>query len=201
VHDYAYSFDASISTEIAPVIFQRPNDKHYYIYCSWYQRSQPRQNKGIAIWQGTKLDNPDFKLIDTLPIQSTYTVDKWKQYQFGNKLLFIPQPKWHDIWHFDLFEYDGNLYMISCAEMDDNIMLSKSEDWIHFTTYRKPLINAHYTESKIAKRLYLYKPTAFVKNDSLYLFYTGNEQNSTENWRNKLYYTVKPMSKILRELE
>ena len=183
------------------MIFQRPNDKHYYIYCSWYQRSQPRQNKGIAIWQGTKLDNPDFQLIDTLPIQSTYTVDKWKQYQFGNKLLFIPQPKWHDIWHFDLFEYDGNLYMISCAEMDDNIMLSKSEDWIHFTTYRKLLINAHYTESKIGKELCLYKPTAFLKNDSLYLFYTGNEQNSTENWRNKLYYTVKPMSKILRELE
>ena len=91
--------------------------------------------------------------------------------------------------------------MISCAEMDDNIMLSKSEDWVNFNTYKTPLVNAHYTESQIGKRLYLYKPTALIKNDTLHLFYTGNEQNSTENWRNRLYHTVKPMREILSELE
>ena len=201
VYDYAYSFEASVSTEIAPVILQRPNEEHYYIYFSWYQRVQPRQSKGLAIWQGTSLTNPDFKLIDTVPIQSTYTVDKWKQLRLANHLFFIPQRKWHDIWHFDLLEYYGDLYMISCAEMDDNIMLSKTEDWVNFTTYKMPLVNAHYTESQIGKRLYLYKPTAFIKNDSLHLFYSGNEQNSTENWRNRLYHTVKPMREILSELE
>lgn len=199
--DYAFSYDATISTEISPIILQRPGDDSYFMYASWYQRSQPRKNKGLAIWKGTSLSSPDFTLIDTLPIQSTLTVDKWKQLQIGKKLLFVPQPKWHDIWHFDLFEYDGDLYMISCAEMDDNIMLSKSEDWVNFTTYKTPLVNAHYTESQIGKRLYLYKPTAFIKNDSLHLFYTGNEQNSTENWRNRLYHTVKPMREILSELE
>lgn len=201
VYDYAYSYDASVGTEIAPVILQRPNDEHYYIYCCWYQRTNPRQNKGLAIWSGTQLDNPDFKLIDTLPIQSTHTVDKWKQMKMGSILLFIPQRKWHDIWHFDLFEYRGVLYMISCGEMDDNIMLSKSDDWVHFTTYRIPLVNAHHVESRIGERLFLYKPTAFLQNDTLHLYYTGNMQNSTENWRNKLYYTSMPMSEILNRLE
>ena len=201
VCDCVVNENPNISVDISPTIMYNCKTDKYYIYASWYCTKPIRHNKGLAIWKGTSLSSPDFTLIDTLPIQSTLTVDKWKQLQIGRKLLFVPQPKWHDIWHFDLFEYDGDLYMISCAEMDDNIMLSKSNDWVNFSTYRTPLVNAHYTESHTGERLYLYKPTAFVQNDTLHLFYTGNTMKSREEWRNKLYHTAMPMTKLVDKIE
>jgi hypothetical protein len=78
--------------------------------------------------------------------------------------------------------------MVSCAEKDDNIMLSESSDWKHFKTWKKPLINNHYSEKHTGYRQYYYKPTAIVQNDSLYLFYTANSQD--DNDRNQLYLSV-----------
>lgn len=151
----------------------------YYIYAAWYQYEPERKNKGIAIWKSESLENPSFELAETISFESLYTVDKQVNIPlFGHK-FYIPIPLWHDLWHFDLFEYEGNLYMVSVAEKGDNIMLSVAEDWKHFKTYRKPLINNHYTENYCGYRQYYYKPTAFVKDDMLHVFYTANAKENT----------------------
>lgn len=154
----------------------------YYIYAAWYQYELVRKNKGIAIWKGTSLENPDFELQDTISFESIYTVDKCAQVRLNKYIYYIPKPQWHDMWHFDLFDYDGKLYMVSVAEKGDNIMLSVADDWVHFKTYRKPLVNNHYTENYCGYRQYYYKPSAFVKDDTLHLFYTANDQyNPSKN--------------------
>ena len=100
-----------------------------------------------------------------------------------------------DLWHFDLFAYEDKLYMVSVAEKSNNIMLSVSEDCMHFKTYRKPLVNNYYSENYIGYRQYYYKPTAFVKNDSLYLFYTANAKDDPR--RNQLFVTSEAMRNII----
>ena len=86
--------------------------------------------------------------------------------------------------------------MVSVAEKGDNIMLSVSEDWKHFKTFRKPLVNNHYTENYCGYRQYYYKPTAFVKEDTLHVFYTANAKEDPS--RNQLYHTAAPVHKVLR---
>lgn len=66
-------------------------------------------------------------------------------------------------------------------------MLSVADDRMHFKTFRKPLVNNHYTENYCGYRQYFYKPTAFVKDDTLHLFYTANAAD--DNKRNQLYHT------------
>jgi hypothetical protein len=188
-----------VAYDLSPVILQ--DSDSIWIYTSWYQRKPTNGNRGVAIWRGTSFEQPDFYLSDTIPMKPIYTVDKWKQLSIGETMYFIPMPKKHDVWHFDLFEYNNDLYMVSVGNMDDNIMLSRAEDWIHFETYRKPLVNTHYTEAQVGVRYHLYKPTAFVKNDSLFLFYTGNTMKSKEEWRNKLFYTAMPMNDVLEKIK
>ena len=71
--------------------------------------------------------------------------------------------------------------MISCAEKDDNIMLSVSEDWKHFKTCQEPLVNNHYMQNYCGYRQYYYKPTAFVKDDTLHLFWTSNAKGDSDH--------------------
>ena len=75
-------------------------------------------------------------------------------------------------------------------------MLSVSDEWKHFKTYRKPLVNNHYTENYCGYCQHYYKPTAFVKNDTLHLFYTANAQDDPN--RNQLYHTSSPIKEIVR---
>ena len=86
--------------------------------------------------------------------------------------------------------------MVSVAEKGDNIMLSVSDDWRHFKTYRKPLVNNHYTENYCGYRQYYYKPTAFVKDDTLHVFYTANAKDDPN--QNQLFHTAMPASRILK---
>jgi hypothetical protein len=81
--------------------------------------------------------------------------------------------------------------MVSCAEKDDNIMLSVSEDWIHFRTMRTPLVNNHCSENHTGYRQYYYKPTALVRQDTLVLFYTANSQDDPD--RNQLFMSMMKM--------
>lgn len=179
-----------------PILFENTCVDSFYIYATWYQYKPIRINKGIAIWRGTNMVKPDFHLIDTLPIQSVYTVDKCAQIRLLNYIWYLPVPLKHDIWHFDLFEYDNKLYMVSVAEVGDNIMLSVSDDYKHFKTYRKPLVNNHYSENYTDYRQYFYKPTAFVKNDSVFLFYTANAKDDLN--KNQLFVTAEKMEKIIQ---
>lgn len=171
-------------------------DGAYYIYGAWYQYEPLRKNKGIAIWKSESLDNPKFDLVETIPFESVYTVDKKLNIPLLGHVLYIPKPLKHDMWHFDLFEYAGKLYMVSVAEKGDNIMLSVAEDWRLFKTFRKPLVNNHYTENYSGYRQYFYKPTAFVKDDELHVFYTANAKDDPA--RNQLYHTALPAKQVLR---
>ncbi len=189
--------------EQCPIIIE--HDGKYYIYAVWYQYEPVRKNIGIAIWSGTSIDDPDFKLVDTLAFESIYTCDKAAKLRLFGRFVYFPKPQYHDLWHFDLFEYKGKLYMVSAAERadnprmiekGDNIMLSVSEDWKHFKTYRRPLVNNHYAENYYGYRQYYYKPTAFVKDDTLHLFYTSNAQYDTR--KNQLFHTSAPMKKIIK---
>lgn len=170
-------------------------DGRYLFYTVWYQYEPIRKNKGIVIWEGTSLEQPNFKLVDTIVFDNPLVCDKLFQKKIGNRILFFPIPKRYDLWHFDLFEYNGKLFIVSCAEKDDNIMLSVSTDWKHFKTCKKPLVNNHYSENYTGYRQYYYKPTAIIQDDSLFLFYTANDQEDPK--KNQLFLSVKAMKDLM----
>lgn len=177
------------------------HDGKRYIYAAWYQYEPIRKNKGIAIWKEDTLSANGrrmciYQLVDTIPFESTYTVDKVQNVLLFGSIFYVPIPLFHDLWHFDLFEFEDRLYMVSVAEKGDNIMLSVSEDWMHFKTFRKPLVNNHYTENYCGYRQYYYKPTAFIKDDTLHVFYTANAQDDPA--RNQLYHTSAPIEIVLK---
>ena len=184
--------------EQAPVMIEHKGER--YIYAAWYQYEPIRKNKGVAIWKEnancTGGGMCKYQFVDTIPFTSCSTVDKCAQIRVGNYILYCPKPLYHDLWHFDLFEYGGKLYMVSVAENGDNIMLSVSEDWKRFKTFRKPLVNNHYIEIYCGYRQYYYKPTAFVKDDTLHVFYTANAKDDSK--RNQLYHTAAQVEKVLR---
>ena len=62
-------------------------------------------------------------------------------------------------------------------------------------TFGKPLVNNHNNNYSPC----FYKPTAFVKNDTLHLFYTAIAQNDSN--RNQLFHTQKCMSEIIQMYE
>lgn len=185
--------------EQAPVMIEHNGDR--YIYAAWYQYEPIRKNKGVAIWKedancvkGGHMCR--YQFVDTIPFESCMTVDRAKNISLFSHIFYIPKPLFHDMWHFDLFEYDGKLWMVSVAEKGDNIMLSVAEDWKHFKTFRWPLINNHYTENYCGYRQYYYKPTAFVKDDTLHVFYTANAKDDPN--RNQLYHTSVLTKQVLR---
>lgn len=190
---YCINYSNTEDTEQAPVMIEHNGEK--YIYAAWYQFEPERKNKGIAIWQEQAEGEP-FKLVDTIPFESCYTVDRGAQVRIFGHIFYMPKPLYHDVWHFDLFEYNRKLWMVSVAEKGDNVMLSVSEDWKHFKAFRKPLVNNHYTENYCGYRQYYYKPTAFIKDDTLHLFYTAGAKEDPK--RNQLYHTFISAKEILK---
>lgn len=182
---YLKQNEISEDTEQCPILIKRNNN--YIFYASHYQYSPERKNIGISIWEGSSLHIPDFKHIETISIKSTYVCDKFKQLKIGKSLYFFPKPLKHNFWHFDLIEYNNKLYMISVAEWSDNIILSVSENYRHFKSFQKPLINSHYSENYSGYRQYYYKPTGYIDKGILHLYYTTNDKNDF-NW-NRLFYS------------
>lgn len=197
---YCINFENLEDTEQAPVMIEHQGER--YIYSTWYQYEPIRRNKGLAIWKdgvqnangGGQISKCQF--VDTMAYKSCYTVDKALNVPLFGHIFYVPKPLYHDLWHFDLFEYEDKLYMVSVAEKGDNIMLSVAEDWKHFKTFRKPLVNNHYTENYCHYRQYYYKPTAFVKDDTLHVFYTANAKDDSS--KNQLYHTAMLASEILK---
>lgn len=189
---YISSDYENISYTQCPILIKK--NGRYLFYAAWHQYHPRRKNKGMAIWDGTSLDKPNFKLTDTIPFHNPLVCDKLFQIKIIGKIFYLPKPKRYDLWHFDLFEYGDKLFMVSCGEKDDNIMLSVSDDWKHFKTSRTPLLNNHCSENYTGYRQYYYKPTAFVKNDSLYLFYTANDEKNPK--RNRLYLSRAAMKEL-----
>jgi hypothetical protein len=186
---YLSEKESDIDREQSPILIKK--DDKYLFYATHYQYKPERKNIGLAIWEGTSLEFPDFKLQPTIKFDTVFTCDKLKQLRIEKKILFIPIPLKYDVWHFDLFEYQNKLYMFSVSEWGDNIMLSVSDDYKNFRTIRKPLINTHYTEQKIGYRQYYYKPTGFIHNDMLYLYYTS--MGNVDKMKNELFYTKKAL--------
>ena len=176
----------------APTIIKR--NGIYYFYATWYQYEPERKSKGIAIWKGTSLTQPDFELMDTVPFPTLRLCDKKAEIRIRGHHFYLPAVKHFDLWHFDLFEYEGKLYMIACQEKDDNIILAVAEDYVHFRPMRKPLVNNHYMENHCGYRQYYYKPTAFVKDDTLHCFWTCNDKEDGNH--NVLWHSVLPMRNI-----
>lgn len=189
---YCCNYSNEVDFVQAPVMIEYKGER--YIYATWYQYEPERKNKGIAIWKEDTLcakraGMGKYQFVDTIPFSSCYTVDKCAQLRLFNYIFYLPKPQYHDLWHFDLFEYADKLYMVSVAEKGDNIMLSVSEDGKHFKTLRKPLVNNHYTENYCHYRQYYYKPTAFVKDDTLHVFYTANSMHNIN--QNILFHVQK----------
>lgn len=165
--------------EQAPVVIRWKGK--YRFYATWYRYSPKRKNKGIAIWEGESLNEPDFKLVDTIKVNARLTVDKLFQKKIHGKTRFFPKPLKYDLWHFDLIEDNERLIMISASEKGDNIMAAISSDGVHFTTMHKPLRNNHTEEESVGYRQYFYKPTGMIQDDTLRLFFTTNDRSFEKN--------------------
>ena len=171
---YLTNSDSKSDTEQAPTLIKRNNG--YWFYATWYQYEPIRKNKGIAIWYGTSLEQPNFVLVDTITLETIYTVDKVAQLRVGGHLYFAPKPHRFDLWHFDLVEHNDGLFMVASEEKGDVIMIGYSKNNVNFKFKLKPLVDNHFMENYCEYRQYYYKPTAIIENDSLYLFYTTNDK-------------------------
>ena len=184
---YIANDDIRIDTEMSPIVIKY-KDK-YRIYASWYQMwRKDRHNLGIAIWEGTSLENPDFKLCKKVPFKKKMICDKFKQIKLFGHYFFFPKPHKFDLWHFDLFEKAGNLYMVASEEDADVVMLAVSEDWENFRMIRKPLINSFCMQNIVDYRQKYYKSTVVVEDKNLRLFYTANPQE--QYFTHKLYTSL-----------
>lgn len=197
---YCINYSRTEDIEQCPTVIEHGGVR--CIYAGWYQYEPERKNRGVSIWHedvnyakgGGHMNR--YQLVDTVPFESCYTVDKCAQVRAFGHIIYFPKPLYHDLWHFDLFEYAGKLYMVSVAEKGDNIMLSVSDDWKNFKTFRKPLVNNHYTENYCGYRQYYYKPTAFIKADTLHLFYIANAKDDSN--RNQLYHTEMSVEQLIK---
>ena len=184
---YIANDDIKIDSEMSPIVIKY-NDK-YRIYASWYQMwRKDRHNLGVAIWEGTSLEQPDFKLLKKVPFRVNFVCDKFKQIKLFGHYFFIPKPHKFDLWHFDLFENSGNLYMVASEEDANVVMLAVSKDWENFRMIRKPLVNAFCMQNIVDYRQKFYKSTAIIEDKYLRFFYTANP--SKQYYTHKLYTSL-----------
>lgn len=72
-----------------------------------------------------------------------------------------------DLWHFDLFEYNGYLYQIITGQFGNAIYIGRSKDGKVFKYCKKPL----YAYPWFIKKNFFYKPTAQVIGTKLFVFF------------------------------
>lgn len=176
---YLTNTEERIDSEICPIMIKKNNT--YRFYTTWYQITDgDRHNLGISIWEGTNLENPDFRLLKQVPFRTKYICDKYKQLKILGHIFFIPMHHKFDLWHFDLLEKEGKLYMFASEEMGDVEMIAVSKDWENFKLIKKPIINAHYMENIVGYRQNYYKPTAFIRDDGkIQFYYTANRDKNS----------------------
>ena len=80
---------------------------------------------------------------------------------------------WFDLWHFDLFEYNGYLYQIITGQFGNTIYIGRSKDGKTFKYSKRPL----YSYPFFIKKNYFYKPTAQVLDNKLYVFFPRKTKN------------------------
>lgn len=181
--DYVMNDTLDYDFTQCPILIKHGDE--YLFYAAWYQYEPKRKNQGVAIWHGTSLIQPNFKL-EKCELAAPFTMNKWKQIKLGGRLWFIPKLHCFDLWHFDLFEKDGKLYMVACEEKKDHLMLAVSKDWKHFRFDFVPLVLNHVMENTCHYRQYYYKPTAFIKDGMMHFFYTTESGGKHTLFCNKL---------------
>ena len=183
-----WSDDVEIDNEVSPTFIQKGDEflclaMHLQFHSKWIKRQHPslksfltrilavsdllglggqQKSFGIARWFSDRIDTP-FQYSDTV---------KFRKYNS----LYRP-------WHMDFFDYQGRIYaIVQTNQCNADLCLAYSDDYKHFTFYKKPLI----TNRTIGK-LGIYKPTAGVVGDTFFLYYTA--QDATNRALNKLYMT------------
>lgn len=186
---YLTESQTNVDHELCPILIKKKET--YYFYAAYYQLKPIRKNLGISVWEGNSLDRPDFKISEIIKVPTIYTCDKYKQLQVGSQLLFLPKFLKHDIWHFDIVMHKDQLYILSVAEWGDNIMLSTVSNSINLPieTMITPLVNKHRSNIKS-----LYKPTGFILNDKLYVYYTV--KSNVDKNMNEMYVSFCDFSKV-----
>ena len=134
------------------------------------------QNIGVAIWEGDSFDRR-FQYSETVKIKNV-------------SRLYQP-------WHMDLFQKEGNektLYaVVQTSEHFADICLAACDDGRHFRLFRKPLLT-----SRTIGMSGLYKPTALIVGDNLYLYYTARDNHNPK--LNRLFVTTANWNTLLSSL-
>ncbi len=135
------------------------------------------KNIGIAIWEGDSLYK-QFKYIDTTKIKNV-------------SRLYQP-------WHMDIFqnaEEDTTLYaIIQTSQHFADICLGRCDDGLQFRLFKKPLLT-----SRSIGLSGIYKSTALIVGDNLYLYYTARDNQDLK--LNKLFVTTAKWSEILHSIQ
>jgi len=80
-----------------------------------------------------------------------------------------------DLWHFDLFEFDGYLYQVATGQLGNAIYIGRSLDGKVFQYSKRPL----YSYPWFIKKNFFYKPTAQIINSTLYVFFPRKKGRGT----------------------
>ena len=103
-------------------------------------------------------------------------------------------------WHFDLFEYEGRLYMIFCGRNKDETTfrnpmytyLAVSDDYVNFKIFPNPII----------KHLKSYRPSAYIDNEGMLRLYFSTVGNFLhDNSDRNIARTSIPFRELLKEVD
>ena len=125
--------------------------------------------KGVGIWHSSELD---------------------KEFVYDGTVKFKGCSRFYHPWHMDLFQAvtEGGGKALFAVVLTDikqgDICLARSDDGMHFSFYRKPLVVSPYGMDR------LYKPSAVVVDGTFLLFYTYLDKEdgvnkllvSADNW-------------------
>jgi hypothetical protein len=78
-----------------------------------------------------------------------------------------------DLWHFDLFEYNGYLYQVITGQFGNAVYIGRSRDGKVFKYCKKPL----YANPWFLKKNFFYKPSAQIIGTKLYVFFPRKKEN------------------------
>ena len=183
--------------EVSPTFIKEENGKyrcfamHLRFHLPWIQR----RNSFVK-----KLLNEISTFLDVLGIwsqQKGYGYAIWesdditKQFSYKETIKFSNCNKLYRPWHMDLFEYNDDLYaIVQTNQCNADICLAKSYDRTNFSMIKKPLMT-----NKTCGMIGIYKPTACILNNKIFLYYTAQELDNRK--LNKLFLTGCNISNIL----
>ena len=78
-----------------------------------------------------------------------------------------------DLWHFDLFEYNGYRYQVITGQFGNAVYIGRSRDGKVFKYCKKPL----YANPWFLKKNFFYKPSAQIIGTKLYVFFPRKKEN------------------------